>query len=114
MNTATNTNQAAYVPPTPFELGCFTKVQYLNWSLVANCLHWKGSLHDEVAWYIRDEAWLLADGFGKVTLDWLDEQAWDWSHVRDSSAEAISAIAAYLRRNGLDLPADDYQAVANS
>lgn len=105
---ATTTTTTNYVPPSPYDLGCLTRLQYLDWSLVANCLHWNGSLHDHVGWQVRDGAWLLADGFGRLTLDELDEQSWDWSHVRDSSETAIRAIAAYLRRNGLDLSAEDY------
>lgn len=37
---------------------------------------------------------LLADGFGK-TAD--HDLVWDWSHVRDSSDEAMSAMATAIR-----------------
>lgn len=107
-NATTTTETVVYCPPSPYSLGCLTRLQLLDWALVVRCLHWKGSLYDHVGHVVRDGAWLRADGFGPRTLDELDEIAWDWSHVRDSSREATQEIAAYLRRNGFDLPAKDY------
>lgn len=47
-------------------------------------------------WRLSDEQWigcyLLADGFGQVDRDFATSQAYDWSHVRDSSPAAISRI----------------------
>jgi hypothetical protein len=45
--------------------------------------------------------WLTCDGFGKVTPQWLHENCFDWSHVRDSSPEAIDACYALLVAWGL-------------
>ena len=41
----------------------------------------------------------LADGFGKIDSDHEDflSMLWDWSHVRDSSDEAIEKIAQAIR-----------------
>lgn len=41
-------------------------------------------------------AYLMANGFGEITLEQAQEQCWDWSHVRDSSPEAIERIAKFL------------------
>lgn len=41
-------------------------------------------------------AFLLADGFGRVTEQTLIEQGWDWSHVRDSSDVKLAHIAVVV------------------
>ena len=44
-------------------------------------------------------AFTRCDGYGRMTWDQLTELdlTWDWSHVRDSSPEAIEAAAAIVR-----------------
>lgn len=43
-----------------------------------------------------EQAYLLGDGFGKVTRDWAEDQCWDWSHIRESGDEAINRIVLFL------------------
>ena len=42
----------------------------------------------------------FANGFGKIDpgMDQFQEMLWDWSHVRDSSEEAIEKIADKIRK----------------
>ena len=45
-------------------------------------------------------AWLKADGFGPgMTREFGEDQCWDWSHVRDSSDEAMLDVAMELAAN---------------
>jgi len=39
-----------------------------------------------------EQVYLLADGFGTIDRDFAVDQCWDWSHVRDSSWEAIERM----------------------
>ena len=41
----------------------------------------------------------LANGFGKIDSDHecFEDMLWDWSHVRDSSEEALDKIAGAIR-----------------
>lgn len=43
------------------------------------------------------EVWGLADGFGDIGTAGLYEIEFDWSHVRDSSKEAMAAMAQKIR-----------------
>lgn len=43
-----------------------------------------------------EQAYLLGDGFGKVTREWAEGACWDWSHLRDSGDEAINRIVLFL------------------
>lgn len=80
-----------------------TRVQRINWDLVVRCLSYRGALYHTLDEYTRQRAWLMADGFGKVDLRTLNETlCWDWSHVRDSSYEAVAEMAAFLRRSGCE------------
>lgn len=100
-----NQNTQFYIP-RPYVLGCLTKIQEMNRDLVVRCLHWSGDLYDSISEQDRQFAWLLADGFGKgLSLQHIDEYLqWDWSHIRDSTPEAIEEIAAMFRRAGYDRP----------
>ena len=42
--------------------------------------------------------WLLGDGFGHVDREFANEQCWDWSHVRDSSENALAMIWQAIKR----------------
>jgi len=46
-------------------------------------------------------AFLLCDGYGRLTWREIADLGleWDWSHVRDSSPEAIAAAAASVRES---------------
>jgi hypothetical protein len=50
-----------------------------------------------------DRCWELADGYGRMTLGTLRSRGLtrDWSHVRDSSDEALSRIVGFLSRKGV-------------
>lgn len=66
--------------------------------LIARYLHHSGDLRHALT---AEEAWslyCLADGFGRRTPDELLEinDGWDWSHVRDSSPEALATIRCRL------------------
>jgi hypothetical protein len=50
-----------------------------------------------------DRCWELADGYGRCSLGDLRSRGLtrDWSHVRDSSDEALARIVGYLKRRGV-------------
>ena len=50
----------------------------------------------------HNTAFALCDGYGNLTVPQLvaDGLTWDWSHVRDSSPEAIDRAINYLRKVG--------------
>lgn len=70
-----------------------------DWTLVVACLHYDGAARGMLTERDKVRAIELADGFGRMTEAQLRELdvLWDWSHVRDSTAPAIAAIAAFLR-----------------
>lgn len=51
------------------------------------------------------EAYCMCDGFGKRTPEELKEinDGWDWSHVRDSSPEAILDAEKFLKQKLVDI-----------
>lgn len=71
-----------------------------DWDLVVACLSPTKST-TKLSGEANLAARLLCDGMGKLSkadIDPVDNYpASDWSHVRDSSNEAIAACAAYLR-----------------
>ena len=66
-----------------------------DWRTVVDYMSYNGRRHNRLSWSQRWEVYCLADGFGKMTSDQLREinGGWDWSHIRDSSADAIEAMA---------------------
>lgn len=71
-----------------------------DWPLIVSHMHFNGNryrkdLTDEQMWTI----YCLADGFGKMTSAELSKinGGWDWSHIRDSSDEAITRMANRIR-----------------
>ena len=68
-----------------------------DWTFVADRLHFNGKkfIGHNARW---EKAYLLADGFGQISKASAIEQCWDWSHVRESSDEAISAVAKFLKK----------------
>lgn len=48
------------------------------------------------------QAYCLGDGFGKMTPAQLEQinGGYDWSHVRDSSEEAIEMMADFITKEG--------------
>lgn len=66
-----------------------------DWDVVVSFLHWNGSHSKALTTQQQANVRTLADGFGKGITD-LD-LVWDWSHVRDSSEEAIKAIADKIK-----------------
>ena len=61
-------------------------------SRMMSYMHYRG----ENRWRLTDAQWksiyLMADGFGVINEAWARDQAWDWSHVRDSSPQAIERM----------------------
>lgn len=51
------------------------------------------------------EAYILCDGFGKLTAEEHKNvnEGWDWSHVRDSSPEAILEAEKFLKSKLINL-----------
>jgi len=68
-----------------------------DWDLLAAVLHWNGSLRGIVGSELDTHLFVMCDGFGKRTAAELADMDWDWSHVRDSSDEAIARAASMLR-----------------
>ena len=69
------------------------------WAVVVACLHYKGSCHALTRTLRADKhARTLADGFGKLDphSPGYEDCLWDWSHVRDSSPEAVTHMADFL------------------
>lgn len=65
-------------------------------TFVMDHMSYRGSKSHLITPYEWSVVYLLGDGFGRVDEAWAHEQAWDWSHVRDSSPEAIEAMAAKI------------------
>lgn len=72
-------------------------------------LHYNGGLKNVLTYDEQWQAYKLCDGFGETCLSlnletgqatWqatdLDEIGWDWSHVRDSSPEALVRCAEWI------------------
>ena len=69
-----------------------------DWRLVVDCLHWSGNRYKSMPDGVAIQCWTLADGFGRCSLDHIaNTLEWDWSHIRDSSTNAIAEIADYIR-----------------
>lgn len=70
-----------------------------DWDLVVAFLHYDGAFcglgrRDQVR--VRE----LGDGFGSLRGPKTEEKwacLWDWSHIRDSSPEAVAKMAAAIR-----------------
>lgn len=43
------------------------------------------------------QAWKIADGYGQLNDDGVEELLWDWSHIRDSSDEAKAELVTFVR-----------------
>lgn len=67
-----------------------------DWKLIVKFLHYNGAFHSLMT---ADEAAVirqLGDGFGPGIKD--PDLIWDWSHVRDSSEQAVKAMADMIRQ----------------
>jgi hypothetical protein len=73
-----------------------------DWEVVVWCLSpTQDKLGHLVSVADKEKARRLADGMGRVTPEMEARDPgvlWDWSHVRDSSPEAIAAMAKFLRQ----------------
>lgn len=77
-----------------------------DWQLVVAYLHHSGERRNDLPVHVQAEIRLFhADGFGKLRNMAQDDPSvevevlvWDWSHVRDSSPEAVKAMADAIRR----------------
>lgn len=76
-----------------------TDRQAANWGLVVKYLHY--SAKTRLPHHVEDAVWELADGFGPCSIRYIRESLqYDWSHIRDSSTEAVAEMAGYLRGAG--------------
>ena len=75
-----------------------------NFTFIHSCLHYSGENYAKLTDQQQVAARRLADGFGAGVTD--PDLLWDWSHVRDSSDEAIRLMAGYLARVLIKLNAD--------
>ncbi len=69
--------------------------------IVVQHLHYSGELSGKILTPAEENyCWTLADGFGPgLTIEYIAKRLeFDWSHIRDSSAEAIKSIASYILR----------------
>ena len=62
-------------------------------AFVHQYLHYNGACYSVLCADVRREALTLCDGFGR-TED--PDLLYDWSHVRDSSPEALAECRAYI------------------
>lgn len=69
-------------------------------AFVVGFLHWNGENHGKLTRADEVRVRSLADGFGPGVTPANPDLFWDWSHVRDSSDEAFTAMAAMLERRG--------------
>ncbi len=69
-----------------------------NLEFLAKYLHFNGEHRDGLNLDVHDEAMALCNGYGKLSEHELREKGltWDWSHVRDSSPEALAKARAYI------------------
>jgi len=66
-----------------------------DWTVVVAYLHWNGTHSKVLTTRQQGQVRMLADGFGKGVTD--PDLVWDWSHVRDSSESAITAMANKIK-----------------
>lgn len=75
-----------------------------NWEnveLVKEFLHYNGSKADRLTSHQYVTAYLLCNGFGDIDREFANDQAFDWSHVRDSTPIAIDRAADYIKSLGI-------------
>lgn len=75
-----------------------------NWENVKflkDCLHYEGSKNHLLTSEQYVNAYLLCNGFGVIDREIANDQAFDWSHVRDSSPIAVDRAAQYIRSLGI-------------
>ena len=66
--------------------------------MVMDYMHFNGKHRDELSGDDWVEVYLLGDGFGPLDFGAADLMVeWDWSHVRDSSVEAIRNMYEHLQ-----------------
>lgn len=70
-----------------------------DWALIVATLGHSGFagslLHRDDKW----AAYCMCDGFGSMTPDQLLKlnDGWDWSHIRDSSQDALTQVAIFVK-----------------
>ena len=65
--------------------------------IVMACLHRNGACRDMISEQTWERAYFVCDGFGgDMTPALAASQCWDWSHVRDSSHEALCRVSSLL------------------
>ncbi len=86
-------------PVDALELTCLANVATVEQlrPAVMSYMHYDGSRGDSLNRDEWTEVYLLADGFGTITLESALDLEWDWSHVRDSSLTAIGHMFAKIK-----------------
>ena len=72
-----------------------------NRAFVIDCLRYDGAKRHLLTDSQWRQAYCLCNGFGDIDSRFAYEQAFDWSHVRDSSPIGFDRAANYLRVLGL-------------
>ena len=69
-------------------------------SLIAEYLHHSGVNNRSLSPAEHNRLFALGDGYGKQTVEQLkaNHLTWDWSHIRDSSNEALENIYQELKK----------------
>jgi len=69
------------------------------WDLVVAHLHYNGEKREVLTAEQRWEVFCQGDGYGKRSPEELRKinSGWDWSHIRDSSDQAILHMATMLK-----------------
>lgn len=99
--------EAAITYPTrslPFSISSSCAASLLRaddaWQLVVKFAHYSSDFARLLERAERAELVLLADGFGNLhdsDSPYLEDMLNDWSHVRDSSPEAVARMANWIK-----------------
>lgn len=87
-----------------------------DFETIHSLLHWSGARHCEVMPAVKRACWVAADGYGRMTWAELNARTLvgDWSHIRDSSKEALAIIWEILQNDGLVSSKDIVDSMINS
>ena len=72
-----------------------------EWTHVVAYMHARGEFSCMISDDHRKEIYTMADGFGPLGDEiWDTVPEWDWSHIRDSTPDAVKAMSARLKDFG--------------
>ncbi len=70
-----------------------SRKEYL-FPFIVDHMHYKGTVRLSSEDFIK--AYLLGDGMGKLSFEEAKKQDFDWSHIRDSSVNALEEINKFI------------------